>query len=116
VNPNPTTFALARPRRLGLESFARSAGLHPEHVRRLVALGLLEATPDAAGELWFPPSQLAAAARIQRLRAGLALNYAALGLVIDLLDRVAALEAALRRYQPGGHRGNSPVRTTRRAP
>ena len=28
-------------------------------------------------------------ARIQRLRAGLALNYAALGLVLDLLDRIA---------------------------
>ena len=29
-------------------------------------------------------------ARIQRLRAGLALNYAALGLVLDLLDRIEA--------------------------
>ncbi len=27
---------------------------------------------DAAGELWFPPAQLAAAARVQRLRAGFA--------------------------------------------
>ena len=32
-------------------------------------------------------------ARIQRLRAGLGLNYAALGLVLDLLDRIAELEA-----------------------
>jgi chaperone modulatory protein CbpM len=90
------TYALARPHRLALEPFANSAGLHPEQVRRLVALGLLEAAPDAAGELWFPPNQLAAAARLQRLRDGLALNYAALGLVVDLLDRIAALEAALR--------------------
>jgi hypothetical protein len=34
---------------------------------------------------------------LQRLRAGLALNYAALGVVVDLLDRIAVLEAALRR-------------------
>jgi hypothetical protein len=50
--------------------------------------------------LWFSPSQLAAAARLQRLRAGFSLNYAALGLVVALLDRVAELEAALR-HQPG---------------
>ena len=83
---------------LDLESFCRGAGLHPDFVRRLLALGLLEAEPGpAAGELRFAPSQLAAAARLQRLRSGLGLNYAGLGLVVDLLDRVAALEAALRR-------------------
>jgi hypothetical protein len=90
------THALTRPRRYDLESFARATGLHPELVRRFVALGLLDATRDAAGGLWFFPAQLAAAARIRRLRAGLSLNYAALGVVVDLLDRVAELEAAVR--------------------
>jgi len=91
---------------LDLESFAAAAGLHPEFVLRLVSLGLIEASPEAGagatGELWFSPAQLAVAARIQRLRSGLALNYAALGLVIDLLDRVAELESALRKLQRGG--------------
>jgi hypothetical protein len=81
---------------LSLDTFARRTGLHPELIRRLVALGLLEATSDPAGELRFPPTQLPAAARLQRLRAGLALNWAALGVVTDLLDRIAVLEAALR--------------------
>jgi len=40
--------------------------------------------------------QVAAVARVQRLRAGFALNYAAISLVTDLLDRIAVLEAALR--------------------
>jgi hypothetical protein len=90
---------------LDLESFCRDAGLHPDFVRRLVALGLLEPVPGPAGELRFAPSQLAAAARLQRLRAGFGLNYAGLGLVADLLDRVAVLEAALRqrRSSTGGH-------------
>ncbi len=95
-----TTAALVRTSTrplLDLESFCRGAGLHPDFVRRLVALGLLEAEPGPAGELRFPPSQLAAAARLQRLRSGLGLNYAGLGLVVDLLDRIATLEAALRR-------------------
>jgi len=95
--------ALTRPVWLDLQSFSSAAGLHPESVRRLVALGLLETTRTTTGELSFAPDQLAAAARIRRLRAGFSLNYAALGLVVDLLDRVARLEAALRtRAQPPG--------------
>ncbi len=87
---------------LDLDTFARAAGLHPDLVRRLVALGLLEAAPTPGGELRLPPAQLAAAARLRRLRAGLSLNYAALGVVVDLLERVAALEAALRNARTTG--------------
>jgi hypothetical protein len=83
-------------RRLDLGAFARATGVHPELIRRMVALGLLEPDRDTAGTLWFAPAQVAAVARIQRLHAGFALNYAALGLVIELLDRIAELEAAPR--------------------
>ena len=91
------TYALARPVRLDLNSFAQATGLHPEAVRRLVALGLLEPVRDARGEPCFPLAQVALAARIQRLHHGLSINYAAIGLVIDLLDRIEELEANLRR-------------------
>ena len=94
------SYPLVRPARLRLDTFARAAGLHPEFVRRLVVLGLLDAGVDPSGELWFPRAQLARASRIQRLRRGLALNYAALGLVMDLLDRIEELEAALRARPP----------------
>jgi len=80
---------------LTLETVADRAGLHPELVRQFAALSLLETSRDAAGTLWFPPDTPATIARIQRLRAGLCLNYAAIGLVLDLLDRIDALEAAL---------------------
>ena len=82
--------------RLSLEQFAMISGLHPDLIRRLVALGLIEADRDAAGRLWFHRGELAMLARVQRLRAGFSLNYAAVGLVTDLLDRIAVLEAALR--------------------
>ncbi|HZO65148.1 MAG: chaperone modulator CbpM [Kribbellaceae bacterium] len=96
--------ALARPLALDLESFARLAGLHPQVVRRLVALGLVDAARDASGRLWFPYAELTTVARLQRLRAAFSINYAALGLVVDLLDRIAALEAAPknRTRSPGG--------------
>lgn len=90
------TYALDKRRLLDLEAFGRAVGMHPDLVRRMVTLGLLNAATDSAGSLQFPPSEVAAAYRIQRLRSTLTLNYAALGVVVDLLDRVAALEAALR--------------------
>jgi chaperone modulatory protein CbpM len=40
------------------------------------------------------PTDVAVVARIRRLRADLSLNYAALGLVMDLLDRIRQLENA----------------------
>src|SRR4051812_14707724 len=91
-----TSYALVAPARFNLESFARVTGLHPDVVRRLVALGLIEAISAPGGEVWFAPEQVASVARIRRLRAGLSLNYAAIGLVTDLLDRITELEAALR--------------------
>lgn len=87
----------ARPVRLDLETFAHDACVHPELVRRLVTLGILDADRDASGVLWFTRDQIVTLARIQRLHAGFSLNYAALGLVCDLLDRIAALEAAQSR-------------------
>ena len=96
------SYAIVRAARLSLEEFAVLSGLHPDLIRRLVALGLIEAHRDTAGALWFSRSELAAVARVQRLRAGLALNYAAIGLVTDLLDRIAVLEAALRAAQRRG--------------
>jgi chaperone modulatory protein CbpM len=89
-------YALIRTTRLNLGAFARATGTHPDLIRRLVALGIIDARQDRSGELWFSPSQLTAFARVQRLRAGFPLNYAAIGLVTDLLDRIAVLEAALR--------------------
>jgi hypothetical protein len=98
---------LARRTSLDLETFSRAAGVHPELARRLVALGLLEATPGAGGDLWFARDQLAAAARVRRLHDRLTLNYASIGLVAELLDRIAELERANRvRYSTRGPQWN----------
>jgi hypothetical protein len=96
TRPLAVRYPLARPPRLSLDGFAASAGLHPELVRRLVKLGLIQATRDGAGRLWFTRAELVTVARIQRLRTGLSLNYAAIGLVLDLLDRIDVLERDLR--------------------
>ncbi|KQH80155.1 MerR family transcriptional regulator [Mycobacterium gordonae] len=90
-------YVLARRPGMHLDVFATRCGLHPDMVRRLVALGLVACQQDAHGNLWFEPSALVTVARIQRLRTGLGLNYAAIGLVLDLLDRIEELESASRR-------------------
>ncbi|GAA2540268.1 chaperone modulator CbpM [Pseudonocardia hydrocarbonoxydans] len=88
---------LVRPGRpLSQAEFARRSGLHPEQLHRLFALGLLRAVPDADGGLAFPLGELAEVRRIERLRAELPVNYAAVGLIVELLDRIGRLESALR--------------------
>jgi len=90
-------YLLARRPGMQLDGFAARCGLHPDMVRRLVALGLIACQRDSRGELSFEPSALVTVARIQRLRTGLGLNYASIGLVLDLLDHIEELESASRR-------------------
>ena len=91
-----TRYVLARRAGMSLDSFARRSSLHPDLVRRFVALGLLPCQRNPRGQLRFDASALRIVARIQRLRIGLGLNYAAMGLVLDLLDRIEELESAAR--------------------
>lgn len=86
MNAVPHSLAVTLVRRPGsLDVLAREAGLHPELVRRLVALGIVEVgAVDAAARL----------ARAARLRRDLGLNYAGAVLACELLDRIEALEAA----------------------
>lgn len=96
TGPAAVEYALVPVPRLSLATVARRSGLHPDLIRRFVALGLVDAERDAAGYLVFAPTAPALLARVQRLRTGLCLNYASIGLVLDLLDRISLLEAALR--------------------
>ncbi|WP_432975067.1 chaperone modulator CbpM [Dactylosporangium sp. CA-233914] len=91
------TPALVRRPLMSLEAFASAGGVHPRLVTRFVALGLLEPVIGPGGEPVFPGTQLARLARIRRLHAELPLNYAAVGVVLDLLARIDELEAQLRR-------------------
>ncbi|MFD3922291.1 chaperone modulator CbpM [Streptomyces sp. NP-1717] len=96
-----TVYALVPLPGLSLETVARRSGLHPDTVRKFVALGLLDARREASGRLRFAESAPLDLARLERLRVGLCLNYASLGVVVDLLDRISRLETALRRSGTG---------------
>jgi hypothetical protein len=73
---------------------AREAGVHPDLVRRFVALGLIDRADgpryrDAAARI----------ARAARLRRDLGLNYAGAVLACELLARIDELERRLARLE-----------------
>jgi hypothetical protein len=78
-----------------LETLAREAGLHPDLVRRLVALGLLEPYGGTAATPLFRRQDAPLLARAGRLRGDLGLNYAGAVLVSELLAQIEELERRL---------------------
>jgi hypothetical protein len=113
----PTTrvsAALVRrtPTLIGVEALARETGLHPELVRRLARLGLVETAGGSAAAPLFDASTASRLARALRLRRDLGLNYAGAILAGELLARIDDLEDRLRRSEPPprprGERRNPP--------
>jgi len=89
--------------RLGLltiEEVAARCTLHPEFVRRLMVLGLID--PEEGSEDLFQPEVTLRIQRILRLRRDLGVNYNAVALILDLVDRIDALEARLRHFEQCG--------------
>jgi DNA-binding transcriptional MerR regulator len=84
---------------LEIEVMAQQAGVHPELVRRLVRLGLLDSVGGPGGVDRFSPDAPARLARAVRLRRDLGLDYAGAVLASELLARIDQLEERLRRYE-----------------
>jgi DNA-binding transcriptional MerR regulator len=80
---------------IGIEALAREAGVHPELVRRLIALGLIEPGGGTAVAPRFRRQDAPLLARAARLRRDLGLNYAGAVLASELLTRIDELEQQL---------------------
>lgn len=83
---------------LTLRETARQARVHPDLVARMVDLGLIE-PEQTAPELLFNPVVVEEVRRAYRLRNELGINWAGVGLVMDLLERIRQLERELARRQ-----------------
>jgi hypothetical protein len=97
-----TQLTRSDPARISLDALAAAAGLHPELVRRFVALGLLQPTGGSSAAPQFRPQDARLLARAARLRRDLGLNYAGAVLAVELLARIDELE--------GQGRGGAPRR------
>jgi DNA-binding transcriptional MerR regulator len=77
---------------LALDVLARRSGLHPETVRRLVQLGLVQPSGGSSSAPLFRPQDAQLLARAARLRRDLGVNYAGAVLACELLARIEQLE------------------------
>ncbi|MGA2224513.1 MAG: chaperone modulator CbpM [Syntrophobacteraceae bacterium] len=80
-----------------LTEVAYRTGLHPELIDRFISLGLIEFTGNSDdGEPFFDSEVIPLIRRILRLRNELGVNYAGIGVILDLISRLEVLEARIR--------------------
>lgn len=84
--------------RLGPAELAKAAGVHPTLVLRLAELGLLEYS-GSLDEPVFAEASIPRLRRMLRLRRDLGINWTGIGLVMDLLDEIAALRREVARLR-----------------
>ena len=77
---------------LTLEMLAATAEIHPGLVERFVAYGLLEPVEWAGPLLLFDEAAVPRLQMILRLRRDTGVNLAGIGMILDLLERLRALE------------------------
>jgi chaperone modulatory protein CbpM len=78
---------------LTLDALARSAGLHPALVERFVEFGLLEPAEWEGTQLVFEAAAVLRLRVIERLRSEIGINLAGIAVILDLLDRLTALQS-----------------------
>jgi len=77
---------------LTLEMLAATAEIHPGLVERFVACGLLEPAEWIGPMLLFDAAAVPRLQMILRLRRDTGVNLAGIDMILDLLDRIRALE------------------------
>lgn len=78
---------------MSTEEVAYRCGVHPELIHRFVRLGLLDfIETEADGEALFGEEAVPTIRKIMRLRNELGVNYAGIGIVLDLMARIESLE------------------------
>ena len=81
--------------RLTLEAAAARVGLHPVLVERFVEFGLVEPAERTGVEIRLDAASLPRLVAISRLRRDLGVNLHGVAVILDLVDRLAALEREL---------------------
>ena len=77
--------------RLSAEEIERSLGITREELEELVGLGLAE--PAAPGTAEFTATTMVRLRRVRRLHADLELDFLGAAIIVDLMEKLDALEA-----------------------
>ncbi len=86
---------------LTLEDLASEAGVHPELVEKFVSYGLIEAAAECGGRPLFARSAVERLRSIIRLRRDLGVNLPGIAVILEMRDRIRALEEELERLRRG---------------
>jgi len=79
-------------RLLTLELLAARADIHPALVERFVECGLIEPSAREGSRMFFDAAAVPRLRTIRRLRENLGINVAGIAVILDLLDKLAALQ------------------------
>ena len=78
---------------LSMTEVAYRCGVHPDLIDRFVRLGLIDfVESDTDGEALFQSDVISMVRKILRLRNELGVNYAGIGVILDLTSRIEVLE------------------------
>jgi DNA-binding transcriptional MerR regulator len=101
-----TYYMVRMTRTSGIPSFmtvtevAVHCGIHPELIDRFLDLGLIDcAERDVGGEALFQVDVVPLIRRILRLRNELGVNYAGIGVILELMAKIESLEAQIRELE-----------------
>ena len=83
---------------LPVDEVARLADIHPDFVARLMDLGLIDPV-ETTPEPFFTVSVVLRIRRIVRIHRDLGVNWAGMGVVMDLLAKIDDLEHKVARLQ-----------------
>ena len=79
-------------RHLTLDALAAHAGMHPALVERYVDCGLIEPSAREGDVVFFATGAVPRLRMIGRLRDHLGINVAGIAVILDLLERIEALQ------------------------
>lgn len=99
--PVPVDILLTSAVTIRRRDVAHWCSVHPDLIDCLVSLGLVDVagTDTADGEELFSRQTIARIGKIIRLRNQLGINYAGIGVVLELLSRIEELEQRIRRLE-----------------
>jgi len=95
----PIILGRLEPEQFTLEDLAARAGVHPALLESLIAYGLIEPTERVGTQVLFGVDSMARLRVIQRLRSDLGVNLAGIAVILDLLDRLTALQREVARWR-----------------
>lgn len=79
-------------RELTLDSLASCTQIHPQLVERFIEVGLIEPVERAGPSPLFDVSVIPRIRIIERLRCDLGINLAGIAVILDMVDRLRAVE------------------------